>query len=34
MISEKEIRKYGAMPYSDDFDCADFAVHFVRDFFG
>ncbi|QYW02491.1 minor tail protein [Stenotrophomonas phage Silvanus] len=22
------------MPYSDDFDCADFAVHFVREFFG
>lgn len=34
MISEKDIRKYGGMPYSDDFDCADFALHFVRDFFG
>lgn len=34
MIDEKDIRKYGGMRYTDDFDCADFAVHFVRDFFG
>lgn len=34
MIHERDIRKYGGMPYTDDFDCADFAVHFVRDFFG
>ena len=34
MISEKEVRKYAGMTYSDDFDCADFVVYFVRDFFG
>jgi len=34
MIKERDIRKYGGMPYSDDFDCADFALYFVRDFFG
>lgn len=34
MITEAEIRQYGAMPYSDDFDCADFAVHLAREHFG
>lgn len=34
MITEKQLRPYAGMPYADDFDCADFALHLVRGFFG
>lgn len=34
MITEIQLRPFIGMAYSDDFDCADFAVHFVREFFG
>lgn len=34
MIQEKDIRKYIGLAYTDNFDCADFAVMFVREVFG
>lgn len=33
MITEKELRPYNCQ-WSESFDCADFALNFVRDFFG
>lgn len=34
MVTMRDIEPWCDMPYSSEFDCADFALHFVRGFFG